>query len=188
MSFRIRNLLAGAGLASVLLLLQFASAHSEVLDVGATGFQVQERAHIAATPDRIYAALIDPRHWWGSSHTFSGNAANLTLDARAGGCWCESMPDGGSVQHMVVVYAEPGKVLRLRGALGPFQGTGTEGAITWTVIPAGLGSDVTLDSVDGGYMKGGFASIAPIADKVMGEQIARLKAYIETGSPDSASK
>ena len=184
---RTRALVVGGTVASLLLLLQIAGAHSEVLDVAPAGFEVQERVHIAAAPDRVYAALIEPKHWWSSTHSFSGDSANFTLDAKAGGCWCEVLPDGGSAQHMVVVYALPGKTLRLRGALGPFQGTGTDGALTWTIKPAADGSEVTLDSVNGGYIKGGFAPIAPIADKVMAEQVARLKAYIEAGSPDGAS-
>lgn len=188
MKLRMLSVVVGGAVASLLLLLQIAGARSEVLDAAPAGFAAQEHVHIGAPPDRVYAALIEPKHWWSSTHSFSGDAANFTLDARAGGCWCEALPSGGSAQHMAVVYALPGKMLRLRGALGPFQGTGTDGALTWTIKPTADGSDVTLDDANGGYIKGGFAPIAPIADKVMAEQAARLKAFIETGSPDNASK
>ena len=94
---------------------------AEVLGVAGNGFEVRETAHTAASPDKVYAALLLPARWWSSNHTFSGNAANLTWDARAGGCWCETLPNCGSVEHLRVVYVSPGKALRLRGALGPFQ-------------------------------------------------------------------
>jgi hypothetical protein len=62
---------------------------------------------------------------WGAGgallHTFSRNAANLSLELHAGGCFCERLKNDGSVQHMQVVYVAPGEALRLRGALDPLQ-------------------------------------------------------------------
>jgi hypothetical protein len=169
--------------AMVLPLLFGARAHAEVIDVAANGFEVRESVHVAAPPDRAYAELLQPAHWWSSDHTFSGSAANLKLDARAGGCWCESLPDGGSVEHLRVVYVAPGKVLRLRGALGPFQGLAVIGAMTFSVKSNAGGSDITLSYVVGGYAKDGFDALSKAADRVLGEQIARLKNTIEgTGS------
>jgi hypothetical protein len=55
------------------------------------------------------------------SHTFSGNAHNLSIEEKAMGCFCEKLPDGGGVSHMEVVYFAPGKTLRLSGALGPLN-------------------------------------------------------------------
>ncbi|MGC1523626.1 MAG: hypothetical protein WA803_18950, partial [Steroidobacteraceae bacterium] len=75
-----------------------------VLNVAANGFEIHETAHTSASPDQVYAALLMPSRWWDSNHTFSRSAANLVLDARAGGCWCETLPNGGSVEHLTVVY------------------------------------------------------------------------------------
>ena len=86
-----------------------APAAAGVVDVSTNGFTVQISTHIAAAPAKVYAALIDPARWWSSEHTFSGSAANLHLDAKAGGCWCETLPNGGSVVHLIVVYVDPGK-------------------------------------------------------------------------------
>ncbi len=154
-----------------------------VSDAAANGFSVAESAHIAAPPDKVYAAVITPGRWWSPVHTFSKNSANLSLDAKAGGCWLETLPSGGSVCHLIVKYIDPGKVLILRGALGPLQGLGVEGAMTITLKPAGGGTDLTLVYNVGGYLKDGLASWAPAVDAVLGEQVARLKALIETGSP-----
>jgi uncharacterized protein YndB with AHSA1/START domain len=173
---------AGAALALIL----SARASAEITDAAADGLTVRETAHIDASADKVYAALIEPQHWWSSHHTFSGDAANLSFDAHAGGCWCETMPGGGSVLHMTVVYAVPGKVLRLRGAMGPFQEMATESVMTWTLKSTKDGTDLELVDSTGGYAIGGLQKIATVVDRVMGEQVARLKSYVETGSPEGA--
>jgi hypothetical protein len=156
-----------------------ASAAAEVQSVGATGFEVRHSVHVAASSDKAFAALLQPARWWSSEHTFSGNAANLTLDARAGGCWCESLPDGGSVEHLHVVYLAPGKLLRLRGALGPFQGLAVDGVMTWSVKAGANGTDISLSYAIGGYAKDGFENLSKAADHVLGDQIERLRKLID---------
>lgn len=160
------------------------AANAAVVDSTPTGFEIAQTVHIAAPPDAVYAALIVPAKWWNSEHTFSGNAGNLRLEAKGGGCFCESWPDG-SVQHATVVDAEQGKVLRLRGPLGPFQGHGVDSALTFTLKAAGDGTDLMLDNSVGGYMKGGFGKWPALADVMLAEQMFRLKQFIETGTPKS---
>jgi len=156
-------------------------AAAAVVNVGPSGFELKQVVHIAAPADKVYAALIQPRLWWDSDHTFSGSAANLSLDARAGGCFCETLPNGGSVQHQVVVNATPGQSLVMRGALGPFQARGVDGALAFELKPAGDGVDLTMTNDLGGYMSEGFAVWAPRADAMLSQQMTRLKAYVETG-------
>lgn len=152
---------------------------AEVLSSGPNGFEVRESARISATPQKVYAALLQPARWWSSSHTFSGSAANLTLDAKAGGCWCESLPGGGSVEHLRVIYLAPGKTLRLRGALGPFQGLGVEGAMTWSLKANAEATDISVTYAVGGYSSEPFEAAAKGADQVLGEQLQLLKKLIE---------
>ena len=154
-------------------------AAAEVKSITANGFEVASTATIAAPPDRVYAALGEVGRWWSPSHTFSKDAANLSLELRAGGCFCERLKNNGSVQHMQVVYAAPGVGLRLRGALGPLQTEGVDGALSWTLKPAGGGTGVTLSYVVGGYIRGGVEQWAPRVDRVLDEQLQRLKGYIE---------
>lgn len=154
------------------------AASAEVLGVGANGFEVRETVHVAVSADKAFAALLQPARWWSSQHTFSGNAANLSLEARAGGCWCETLPDGGSVEHLRVVYLSPGKVLRLRGALGPFQGLAVDGVMTWTVKSSADGSDISVSYAIGGFAKEGFETLSKAADHVLAEQIELLKKSI----------
>jgi uncharacterized protein YndB with AHSA1/START domain len=158
------------------LLLFGSAAHAAVVSATATGFAVRETVHLAQPAASVYDLIIHPARWWGSEHTVSNSAANLTLDARAGGCFCETLPNGGSVQHLLVIMAAPGKGLTLRGALGPFQGQGVDGALTWTLTSVGEETDVTLTYVMGGYLTlpGGFEQWAKNADGMLAGQVESL--------------
>jgi uncharacterized protein YndB with AHSA1/START domain len=161
------------------LFLHMYPAAAAVVDVAPTGFTVRITTHISASPDKVYATLIMPSRWWASDHTFSGDATNMHLDAKAGGCWCETLPNGGSVLHLTVVYVDPGKALRLRGALGPFQSYGVDGAMTWGLKAADGGTDVALTYTLGGYAKEGFDALSKAADGVLASQVARLQRVAE---------
>jgi uncharacterized protein YndB with AHSA1/START domain len=169
------------GLASLmgLPILPVGFAGAEVVSAANNGFEVRESVHVAAPADKAFAALLTPSRWWSSSHTFSRNASNLTLDARAGGCWCENIPEGGSAEHMRIVFLMPGKMLRLRGALGPLQSMGVDGALTFTLKSAANGTDIAVNYAVGGYTKDGFDELSKAVDHVLGEQMESLKKLID---------
>lgn len=172
------------GLPALVLILALAGpAAAEVKSATPNGFEVVSIVTIAAPADRVYSALGEVGRWWDPTHTFSREAANLSLDLRAGGCFCERLKDGGSVQHLEVVYAAPGAGLRLRGALGPLQMEGVDGTLAWTLKPAEGGASVTQSYVVGGYIRGGMEQWAPRVDRVLDEQLQRLKSFVEGGSP-----
>ena len=158
-------------------------ASAAVLHATAGGFELKQVVHISAPATRVYTALIRPSLWWNSQHTYSGDAANLSLDARPGGCFCEALPKGGEVQHLVVVNIQPNEALELRGALGPFHARGVDGVLTFELAPAGDGVDLTMTNDMGGYMSEGMDTWAPKADGMLTEQLGRLKRYVETGAP-----
>jgi uncharacterized protein YndB with AHSA1/START domain len=171
-------------LASVVLAMAVAGpAAAEVKSAAPNGFEVTSTATIAAPADRVYSALGEVGRWWDSSHTFSRDAANLSMELRAGGCFCERLKDGGSVQHLQVVYAAPGQGLRLRGAFGPLQTEGVDGTLSWMLKPGEGGTGVTLSYVVGGYIRSGMEQWAPKVDRVLDEQLQRLKSYVEGKSP-----
>ncbi|QUD90814.1 ATPase [Phenylobacterium montanum] len=159
------------------------AARAEVVDVQPNGFEVRHALHLAVPPDKAYAALVDIGRWWSPDHTFSGDSANLSIEPKAGGCFCEALKDGGSVAHMRVVFVAPGKMLRLEGALGPLQTLGVTGHLAFALKPQDGGADLVLTYDVGGYAKDGFAGWATPVDHVLGLQMARLKAYAETGKP-----
>jgi hypothetical protein len=160
-------------------------AHAAVVDSTQVGFLVRSEATVHAAPDSVYRALTGRiGAWWDSEHTFSGDSRNLSLDATPGGCFCESLPGGGGVRHLTVVFASPSRSLRLAGALGPLQGAGVAGSLTWSLSPAPDGTKVGVEYSVGGYLQGGLPSLAPAVDAVMGGQLLRLKRFVETGGVD----
>ncbi|MDB5453523.1 MAG: activator of ATPase 1 family protein [Caulobacteraceae bacterium] len=157
-------------------------ARAEVIDAQPNGFEVRRTVTVNAPPAKVYAALIGVGGWW--NHTFSGNPANLSIEPRAGGCWCEALPKTkGSVAHMRVIYVDPGSLIRFEGSLGPMQETGSIGHLTWAVAAKDGGTQLTWTYAVGGYMRGGLTPMAGAVDGVFAEQMGRLKALVETGKP-----
>ena len=171
-----------AGLGVILLALG-TPASAAVVDTQPNGFEVHETAQIAAPPERVYAAIGEVGRWWSPQHTYSHDAKNLSLDLHVGGCWCERL-GGGGVGHLVVEAVMPNKLVRLAGALGPLANTGATGHMTIALTGKGEGTQVDLVYDIGGYAKGGMAQFAAPVDEVLGEQVARLKRYVEAGKPD----
>lgn len=174
-----------AGIAAAGLALFAGSAGGEVIDAQASGFTVRQTAEIRANPARIWAAVARVGVWWDPSHTYSGNAANLSLDLRPGGAWRERLP-GGGVLHMTVINVQPGKLARFEGALGPLQGLGVAGHLTISLRSSGQTTLVTQTYDVGGHAPGGLAALAAPVDAVLAAQLARLKTYAETGVPMAA--
>ena len=161
-------------------------ASAEVVASSETGFVIRQTAVVPADPTQTWQALIAPQQWWSKAHTFSGDSANLYLDAQGGGCFCEKLPRkdgapgarGGSVAHMRVVYADPGKALRMAGSLGPLQSEALTGTMTITLKPGGAGTRIVMEYIVGGYMRYKVEEIAPAVDKVLAEQLAGLAATL----------
>ena len=161
-----------------------APAAAEVIESTANGFAVRNTAQIAAHPSRVYNAAVGlVGRWWNPAHTFSNNAANLTLDARPGGCLCEQITNGGAV-HLTVIYVAMQQEIRFAGALGPLQQTGIAGSMTWKLSESAGGTSFEWSYSAGGFMPGGLAAVAPAVDAVLAGQLERLRRFIETGRPD----
>jgi len=168
-------------------LVTFASApaHATVVDAAAGGFTVRHVIEVRGQAAPAFRTVVDRvSAWWQADHTFSGNAANLSIDARPGGCFCEFLPGGGGVRHLTVVYADAGKLLRLTGGLGPLQDLAVDGAMTWKFTESGMTTTIEMTYKVGGYAPGGLAALAPVVDMVLGAQVARLKRLIDTGRAD----
>lgn len=160
------------------------AAHAEVAHASPSAAQFHFQAESAAAPAHAWRALADIGHWWGSDHTYSGDARNMRLDARAGGCWCERWAHG-QVEHMRVVLVsdqDGQRLLRLSGGLGPLQEMGVTGVMTFTIAPHGAGSTIRMDYRVAGDPSLGLDQISPGVDQVLTEQFDRLVRYTQTGS------
>ena len=168
-------------------LMTTAAARAEVVSSSPTAFVLRSEATVTTTPDRAWRALTQPSRWWSSAHTYSGDARRLTLDPRAGGCWCERWGDGQSVEHMRVVAVlenEGVRTLRMVGGLGPLQAMGVSGVLTFTVAPDASGAKITIEYRVSGEPGLGLDQIATPVDSVLMEQFGRLSRYIALGTPD----
>ncbi len=158
---------------------------AEVLDANRSGFSVRQEILIAAPRLQVYqAAVTRVAEWWSSDHTFSGDAANLYIEPRLQGCFCEKIIEEGNdggVVHLVVTFISPGHMLRLTGGLGPLGLLGTNGNLTWEFKDADEGTLLVLNYVVGGYSAAGLDTMATPVDNVLAEQMARLKSLLETG-------
>ncbi|MCJ2182692.1 SRPBCC family protein [Novosphingobium sp. 1949] len=159
-------------------------ANAKVATVTDGGFVVRHLVTVPADVETTWDTLLKPSGWWDSAHTWSGDAANLSIDPKAGGCFCEILPNPdspraaprGSVEHMRVVYIERARVLRLSGALGPLQSDAVTGTMTIQLKPAagGKGTMVLLEYVVGGYMRRSTQAMAPAVDQMLGGQMEGL--------------
>ncbi|MED5547555.1 MAG: SRPBCC family protein [Pseudomonadota bacterium] len=160
-------------------------AAAKVAEANERGFVVRHMVEIPSRVDKTWDTVLDPAGWWDSAHTWSGDAANLSIDPKAGGCFCELLPNDtspraapkGSVEHMRVVYIERPRVLRMTGALGPLQSEAVNGTLTIQLKPRdGEGEDTVLllEYVVGGYMRQPVEAMAGSVDAMLGAQLERL--------------
>ena len=77
-----------------------AAARAWAVDVTPSGFLVRYELPIGAPPPKVFDALLNVGSWWSEKHTYSGDSRNLSIEARAGGCFCEKL-SAGAVEHCV---------------------------------------------------------------------------------------
>lgn len=152
------------------------AAQAEVKSSGPNGFAIENKAVVAARPAEVFDLLARPSAWWNPAHSYTGNAGNMTLDLRPGGCFCEREAAGGgiAVEHARILFVQPGTMLRMQGGLGPLQEEGSVGTLTWKLRAVEGGTEVTQLYVVGGYIRGGAERLAPAVDRVLAEQLERL--------------
>lgn len=167
----------GRALGLALLLCAGAPAAAAITGSGPDGFTVVHERTVAAAPAAAWAMLVAPAQWWNGAHSYSGNAANLTLDLRAGGCWCERWA-GGSAEHGRVILVAPERTLRLYAALGPLQQLPTVATLSWTLAAAGQGTKIVLTYRVLGRASDNIAAMAAPVDAVLAEQADRLAAAL----------
>lgn len=166
--------LAGATLA---ILFSTCAAHAEVTAKAPDGFAIHISSMVKLDRDGAWARLVDIASWWNGSHTYSGDAKALSLNAEAGGCWCE-LWSGGEVEHGVVVAVMPRDLLRVSAAFGPLQQMGVSGALTFQLAdgPEVGTTKLTVDYKVSGSSVSALDKVAAAVDEVISEQVARLAA------------
>lgn len=152
-------------------------ADADVVAKAPDGMTLHIVAEAPIDRDAAWARLLDVASWWNGSHTYSGDAKSLSLDAKAGGCWCESWA-GGEVEHGRVVMVMPKQTLRIHGAFGPLQDLGVSAAMTFTLADGSAPgtTKLTLNYKVVGSSLSGLDQLAPLVDQVLAEQVKSFAA------------
>jgi uncharacterized protein YndB with AHSA1/START domain len=160
-------------------LLVLGSAHAAVIEATASGFTLENTIRVSADAETAWRALVDDvDRWWPRDHTWWGEPSTLSIEPKAGGCFCER---NGKQQalHLLVTFVDPGKLLRLTGGLGPLQGMGLHGALEFRFAPADDGgTTITMFYRVGGYTPDDLAQFAPVVDQVQAQQLGALGGYL----------
>jgi len=149
---------------------------AEVLHTGTGGFSVSHTINAQATPADSWGMMTNHiNQWWNPEHTWSGSSENLYIKPEMAGCLCERLPqNGGGVEHLRIIYLNPGHEIRFDGALGPLQNMAVQGRMIWKIEATESGSSITFTYHVHGALEGGFEGLAPAVDGVIGEQLERL--------------
>ena len=157
------------------------SASADVLAASREGFSLRVVTTTRASPTQAYEAFVRIGEWWHPDHSYFGKAENMSLDMRPGGAFLETGPGGAWVKHLELVYANPGKEIRLLGGLGPLQAMGLDGALTVKFTPiADGGTTMTMLYNVSGFANTGLENLAPIVDRVQTEQMQRHAAFADS--------
>lgn len=162
-------------------------ARADVRAVEREGFVIVIERELPAAPDAVFAALTRPAEWWDSAHSWSGDARNLSLDPRAGGCWCETLPHNGSVEHgRVISYNPVTRQMVMDSLLGPLQSIGQSGRLIWAVDALEGGSSRIRWTYRVAMLPSGNpaqdATLAAAVDGVLRAQVARLSVRLVNAS------
>ena len=150
-------------------------SHAAVTSAADHGFEIRHEVLLSMPPADAWKRIGRIQDWWSKDHTYSGNAANLRLTLVPGGCFCETFPAGGGIEHMRVTYADPGKRAVLTGGLGPLLYEAVAGSLDIQLKSEGPGTRVTVTYRAAGFARANGKTMAPLVDQVIGEQVARLK-------------
>lgn len=156
-----------------------ATVLAEVTAAGRSGFSLRIETVNQASPEVAYEAFTAVERWWDPAHSYSGKSENLSLSVTPGGAFVEKLDNGGFVTHLDVVYADPGKEIRLTGGLGPLQPMGLDGAMTVQFEAFGKGSKTIMTYNVSGFSPQGLQELAPVVDSVQAGQMRRHAAYAD---------
>jgi len=160
-------------------------ARGEILHSDVDGFTVRVERQTPATAQAAFALFAVPSRWWSDVHTWSGDADAMRIDRlEAGGCWCELLPDLGSVEHGRILRWDPenGRVL-MRAELGPLNALPVNGKLEWLAVAGPDGETrvaIRYDVSGRGLVDA--AALAEAVDGVLAQQLDRLVAALGAGT------
>lgn len=150
------------------------SALAEVEYSSDIGFSINIERQVKVNQQTAYQQFKRIGEWWIADHTYYGKSENLSLDLKAGGCFCE-IEGGKQVLHMTVSFVNPGTEVKMIGGLGPLQMMGISGGMSWKFEALDNGNTKIIHRYQvSGSIEGGLDKLAPIVNKVQTMQVDSL--------------
>ena len=154
-------------------------ASADVVASAPDGFSLQQAVATKLDPDLAFKKMVSEfGEWWDASHSYSGEGKNLRIDVEQG-CILETLPNGGFVRHLELCYYDPGKAIRFSGGLGPLQEMGVSGALTFKFTKEDDSTKIELLYHVHGHSKQQLDQLAPVVDRVLADQLARLQKHCD---------
>jgi uncharacterized protein YndB with AHSA1/START domain len=154
-----------------------ASAAAEPQEFPFRTATIEKEITVAAPPLEAWNAFTgDVSGWW--DHHFSEKPLRLVIDRKPGGAFWEIFDkEGHGVKHAEVIYADPGKELRMRGPLG-FSGMAVDLVMSFHFQAEGEGTKVhfTLNAL--GQLDG---EAVQALDRVWDHFLGNYQAYVAAG-------
>ena len=152
-------------------------ALAKVLDASPSGFTIENSAIVPVDLSTAWQALVgNVDSWWPKDHTWWGASSRLTIDARAGGCFCE-IGANRQAQHMQVICRSTKVAANDRWPRAA-AGHGPIGVLEWRMAAVAGGTQITLWYRAGGYSPDDLGKIAPVVDTVQALQLGNLVHYL----------
>lgn len=159
------------------------AAAGDVATFALRGVTIEKEVHVPVAPDEAWALFTgDISGWW--DHSFSEHPAHLVIDRTAGGGFWEYFDeDGHGVKHAEVTWAEPGRLLKMRGPLG-FSGKAVDFVHTFRFEADSAGTRVHLTLNAAGQLDDdGIAALDQVWDHFLGDRYVNyVKAKAGAGS------
>jgi hypothetical protein len=154
-------------------------AAAEIVSRFENAFTLRFAVGLEASREDVIDAVREVPAWWDPAHSYTGDAANLSLAFQPGGCWCERMADGTDFRHGSVVSIDPDQV-RFDAPLGPLNGKATRADLIFSAGPENRGTLAAMEFVVEGPGVGAFSDAV---HGVMQQAWTRYVRFIEYGEP-----
>jgi opacity protein-like surface antigen len=152
-----------------------APAQAEVKSSGPGHFEVESRDVVEAAPAEAYAMLGRISEWWNADHSYSGDASNLPRSP-GGGLLLRDASAGGRIDR---TYARRLRAARrcasLAGRAGAIAGGGGDGNAQLDFQSGRGRTEIVQNYAVAGHVRTGMEKLAVPVDRVMAEQLARLR-------------
>lgn len=165
--------------ACIILLLASVMTKAEVSEVSEQHFIISIKTTLMAPKEQAYQQFLQIGDWWQDSHTWFGDASAMTIEPKAGGCFCERNGDKQAL-HMTIAHVNPGISVQMIGGLGPLQSLAVNGHMLWNFESTEDGNTtLTLTYRVTGFVNQKTKDWSKAVNGVLQQQVESLKTKFE---------